>query len=74
MDTDLLSRLAMLDFNTHVLQQPIRQPGFNIITYYDDTQKVAKKNAYRREIVLDQLRYEEMATQRRNQERKSSTD
>ena len=70
MDTDLLSRLAMLDFNTYIVQQAVQEP---LATYYDEKQKVAKNNAYRRHVALDQLRYEEMAAQRRNQERKSPT-
>jgi hypothetical protein len=71
MDADLISRFAMLDFNTYIVQQAVTEPGLNLPTYYDEKQKVAKKNAYRRNVALDQLRYEEMATQRRNQERKS---
>lgn len=70
MDADLLSRLAMLDFNTYIVQQAVQEP---LATYYDEKQKVAKNNAYRRHVALDQLRYEEMAAQRRNQERKSPT-
>jgi hypothetical protein len=71
MDTDLISRIAMLDFNTYIVQQAVQEPGLNLATYYDENQKVAKKNAYRRQVALDQLRYEEIAAQRRNQERKS---
>jgi hypothetical protein len=71
MDTELLTRLAMLDFNTYVIQQPVRQPGFNIVTYYDDKQKFAMRNAQRRKIVLDQLRLEEWATKARNDARKN---